>query len=558
MSPRRRVLLSALIPGFLLIMTLAGPAYAQFYDVARGSLGFTLDGIERSPGLLGMGALAFVGDDYHSKITLWDFAANPVGILEADSTNTIELYPVTSSYSGIHDIVGAPGQQRQDLAARETRFGYELWRRTGRAAYGLAGNLGFLRMDHTVTEGTELRSSLRQPTVMPVLVGHMPYVRSSRWLYSARLIYSGESSKDQYRDIVATSGGQYIDQTGTELGTPEFFTPTDYSVRTTGAGLGLAYDRGRALKAAVNMDVVQNTIKGSNDAARHSGSSDEKRPYRNGQATLVGRFGRDLEWGVDGREWSSHSEQHWFFSVSAGVGADPLTGRGKLLERDETGRSLRTRLRWTRGPFQLGGGVTTGYQRLVITPPGLGDLTSFNYFRNTASHRINADSLVFPDSVNLMHEEQRSWEAGAGISMRLPHDRGTVGVEFHRLRGLRNADLSTHAELDPSGATIYTMASQSGPLRRGWDVRTGLEYRLTSVLTGRAGYRYRREDQDVLTQQNEYLGNSMTLGFGLRPSAASWVVETGYAIEWQSADFGSPAVPRASRQQLASLIRWVF
>ena len=90
MSPRRRVLLSALSPAFLFIAAFAAPAYAQFYDVARGSLGFSLDAIERSPRLLGMGRMTFVGDDPHTAITLWDFAASPLGILEADSAQQIE------------------------------------------------------------------------------------------------------------------------------------------------------------------------------------------------------------------------------------------------------------------------------------------------------------------------------------------------------------------------------------------------------------------------------------------------------------------------------------
>ena len=108
MSPRRRVLLSA-ISSILLLTALAVPVYAQFYDVARGSLGFSLDAIERSPGLLGMGRMSFVGDDPHTAITLWDFAASPLGILEADSANTAELYPATSSFSQVHDLTSETG-----------------------------------------------------------------------------------------------------------------------------------------------------------------------------------------------------------------------------------------------------------------------------------------------------------------------------------------------------------------------------------------------------------------------------------------------------------------
>ena len=75
---------------------------------------------------------------------------------------------------------------------------------------------------------------------------------------------------------------------------------------------------------------------------------------------------------------------------------------------------------------------------------------------------------------------------------------------------------------------------------------------------GRLGYRYRWTDEDDYTVQNEYIGNMMSLGLGLRPSGATWAFEAGYAIEWLQGDFGSALEPRASRQQLASMLRWVF
>jgi hypothetical protein len=542
MSPRRRVLLSA-ISSIFLITALAVPVYAQFYDAARGSVGFSLDAIERSPRLLGMGGLTFVGDDPHTAITLWDFAASPLGILEADSASTAELYPATSSFSQVHNLPSETGTfERQDRAARETRVGYEIWHRTdGRSAYGIAGDIGSLRMDQIYSETVERRSTFVQPTIMPVLTGHMPYVKSSRWLYSARLYYSGETKKNQYRSLTENSQGQYIDQAGQNVAPPEFFTPTDLKVRSTGGGLGVAYDRGRAFKAAVCTDIVRNTIQGRNESARRLAQNDEKRPYRTSQATLVGRVGRNLEWGVDGRDWRSQSDERWSFSISAGVGANPLVGRGELLSREERGQALRTRLRWTRGPFELGAGLATDYRRITISPPDIGDLTSFNHFRNTVAYRLNADSLVLPDSVVFNRSEERTWEAGGGLAVRLPGARGSWGIEFHRLRGL----------------TEQTTSGQ-GPLRKGWDLRTGIEYRCTQAMTGRVGYVYRWEDQDDFIRQNEYLANTVTLGLGLRPAGARWTFEAGYAIAWQQADYGTLADPRSSRQQLASMVRWAF
>jgi hypothetical protein len=295
MSPRRRVLLSAII-SMLLLTALSVPVSAQFYDAARSSAGFSLDAIERSPRLLGMGGMTFVGNDPHTAITLWDFAASPLGILEADSANTAEVYPATSSFSQVHNRPSETGTlERQDHAARENRVGYEIWRRTGgKSAYGIAGDFGSLRTDQVFSETVERRSILSQPTIMPVLMGHMPYVKSSRWLYSVRLFYSGETAVTQYRSLSENSKGQYIDQTGPESGPPEFFTPTDFKVRSTGGGFGVAYDRGRAFKAAVSMDVVQNSIQGKNESARHYSQNEEKRPCQTSQATLVGRLGPAL------------------------------------------------------------------------------------------------------------------------------------------------------------------------------------------------------------------------------------------------------------------------
>jgi hypothetical protein len=542
MSPRRRVLLSA-ISSILLLTALAAPVYAQFYDAARGSLGFSLDAIERSPRLLGMGGLTFVGDDPHTAITLWDFAASPLGILDADSANTAEVYPATSSFSQVHDSPGDAGTlERQDRAARETRVGYEVWRRAGgKSAFGLAGDFGSLRMDQAFSETIERRSTFLQPTVMPVLMGHMPFVKSTRWLYSVRMFYSGETAENAYRRTSENSKGQYIDQDGLEVDPPEYFTPTDFKVRSLGGGMGVAYDRGRVFKAAVCMDIVQNSIVGKNESARRVEQNDEKRPYNTTQVTLVGRVGRSLEWGVDGRDWRSQSEERWFFSTSAGVGGDPLVGRGKFLEREERGTALRTRLRWTRGAFEVGGGLATGYRRIIVVPPGLEDLTSFNHFRNTTSYRSNADSLVLPDSVVFNRSEERTWTAGGGVAMKLPDNRGSLGVEYRRVQDQLDQTVSAH-----------------GPVRKGWDLRTGLEYRCNEAVNGRVGYAYRWEDQDDLTLQNEYLANILTLGLGLRPAGASWTFDVGYAIEWRQADFGTPAEPRSSRQQLASMLRWAF
>ncbi len=544
MSPRRRVLLSALVPTVILIAALAAPAQAQFYDAVRGSLGFTLDAIERSPRLLGMGQLTYVGDDPQTRVTLWDFAANPLGVLlSADSTSTIELYPATSSYSGEHRADdGASDLWRQVLSGREGRVSGEVWRRMGgRLAYGVAGTFAELSTDAIAGEAVERRSSYAQPTVMPVLVGRIPLIKSDRWLYSARLYYSGENSTADYNETVVGPQGEFIDQLGEPVDATDLFDPMDYSVRSLGGGLGIGYDRGRAVRVALAVDRIEHVIEGTNEAYRHTSERRENRPVLQQQLSAVGRLGRALEWGLDGRRWHSDSEQSWYFTASAGVGSNPLTGRGKLLEREEDGQALRARLRWSRGPVELGGGVATSYREVAITPPAISDLTSFNYFLNRTSLRQSADSLLLPDSVSAGKSEERGWQAGGGLSVRLPCGRTLWGLEYQM------------AEYEVENST-----GGVGPLRKVWDVRTGLEYKVTSVLTGRLGYRYRWTDEDDYTVQNEYIGNMMSLGLGVRPSGATWGFEAGYAIEWLQGDYGTPLEPRASRQQLASMVRWVF
>jgi hypothetical protein len=560
MSPRRRVLQSALIPGLLFATMLAAPARAQFYDELRRSLDFSLDAIERSPRLVGMGELTYVGNDPHTAVTLWDFAANPLGILTADTLSTIEIYPGTSSLSGTEDQAGtSPLLERQNAAARESRMGFEVWRRPGgQTAYGFVGDLGQLRQDQPYSGSIERRSTLSQPTVMPILMGRLPYFKTSRLLWSARLFYSGEHTEDQYRGMVQNADGDYIDQNGTTLAPPNVFDPTKYTVQTLGGGFGLGYDRGRLFRAAVCIDAWKDQIQGTNDAARHSTRTHEGRSFTQGQLTFVGRLWHSLDWGVDGRGWRAHSIPGWDVSVDAGIGSVPLVGAGELYDRKEEGTQLRTRLHWTRGRYEVGGGVNTGYRKITIRPPALSDASSYNRFLDLITYRVNADSLVLPDTISASVSAERTWDLGFGLAARVLRDRGLVGLEFHRLRDIQDMILWDQLPLVDGTTALRESFVGVGPLRRAWDVRTGLEYRVSSVLAGRAGYRYRWDDHDAFSEQNEYLGHTMTLGLGVRPQGASWMLDVGYAVTWERADFGSPAAPHGSRQQLASLIRWAF
>jgi opacity protein-like surface antigen len=174
-----------------------------------------------------------------------------------------------------------------------------------------------------------------------------------------------------------------------------------------------------------------------------------------------------------------------------------------------------------------------------IKAPAIGDFTSFNRFLDLLWYRTGADSLVHPDSVSTVEVRDYAWGYSGGASYKLK--KGIVGVEYHYTRDEQLGD-----------------QSGKGPRAIQWDVRSGMEYRCNDVLTGRLGYAYRWVDRDDYTKGNEYLGHTVTAGFGLRPAGASWSVETGYAIEWLRSDFGDPTNQRSSRQDLSMQIHWLF
>ena len=58
---------------------------------------------------------------------------------------------------------------------------------------------------------------------------------------------------------------------------------------------------------------------------------------------------------LDGIGRVANSEIDWRFTASAGVGADPLTGRGNMLTRDEKSSELHAQARWTPGRSTFSG-----------------------------------------------------------------------------------------------------------------------------------------------------------------------------------------------------------
>jgi hypothetical protein len=516
----------------------ASPATAQIYDAARGSFDLAGDPLRRSPRLLGMGRLT-LADDRHNRITLWDFAADPSGILDADSTSTLLLWPATASQSGVHDRVGGPGQ-RETLASREVRTDYELWRRTENNAYGFLGDLANLRLDRPFDDDTEQRGRFWGPRVVGVLNGRMPYFRPERTRFAIHARYVSENDQESYRTLYRNASGEYIGKSsGDEEDPPDFFVPEEVRGSTVGGGAGVSYRFGPWALASIGGDISSTRLETENSSALHFAGTGEDRPYYTGYSSLIGAVGPHLEWGATGRMWTSSTQDDWIFTVQTGI-AQVLSGHGLLFTRDEHGREGRARVRWVGGPLELGASSRVAFQSVTITPPDTNDLTSLNSFLNFVTIRFGV-SAGLPDSVQRNHTEDRYWDVAIGGSWRLPHQRGVAGVEFHQVKDRFEQELSGE-----------------GPFRKAWDVRSGLEYACTRVLKARLGYIYRSDDRDEIALQNEYLSHTLTGGLGLTPQGSIWNVEAGYAIEWLQPDFVDPSVSRESRQMLALQVGWWF
>ena len=537
MSVPRGLALTALC-AMSLGLFLPASSSAQVYEAARRSLDLSPDPISRSPRLLGMGRLT-LADDPHNRLGLWDFAANPVGVLDADSVSTFDLRPATASAAGVHSPVGL-GRERQYVASRELRLGFEAWRRTENGnAYGFVGDAANLRTDRPFSDDSEVRGTFREPSATAIINGKMPFFQSERMRYALVGTYSNENQVDQYRTLFSNAVGDYLGRTGDVLPPPDFFTPDEYRISTLGGGLGFSYRLASWSNTALVFNARSSRVEGENSSVIHDSGTGEDRGYYGIQATQMGHLGDQVEWIYDIQNWSSSSEDRWVFTLKAGLNQEPFAGRGKLLDREENALVGRGRLRWTAGALTLGGSYDHGSRTVEITPPDIGDRTSFNYFRNVAAHRDGADSLALPDSVVHNKAEETFWSAAGGGSWRL--GRGSVGLEYH------------YAEQK----LVQTEAGE-GPQRRIWDVRGGAEFACTAVLAGRLGYIYRDDDRDLLTQDNEYTSHSVTLGVGLMPRGAMWGFDLGYAIEWLRPTFDNQDDPSESRQQLSGQIRWAF
>ena len=550
MRATRGLVLSAFCGWILAGMPAA--ANAQIYDAARRLLDFAPDATARSPRLLGMGRLA-LASDIHNGINLWDFAGNPVGIYEADTASTFDLRPSTFSADARHTPIGGT-RERGNLAGRELRMGFEAFKRSENSVYGFYGDVADLRSDRPFGDGEVLRGHLDEPRLVGVLNGRLPYFQSERMRYELHASYSSENTADEYRTFFSNSQGDYLGHESLLLRPPNFFDPDEFRVSSIGGGAALSYRVAPWMTAAFGGDATSSRIEGENSDPIHNTGTGEDRPYYGARLSMIGRFGRALEYGLDGRTWTSSSEERYVFTLKAGQNQDPFTGRGKMLDRDEDGKEGRARLRWTLGRLELDAGASNWRRTLDVLPTAPGEPGAYNYFLDIAANRLGADSLAMPDSIQRSHSKDKGWDLAYGATWRLPRGKGLVGLEYHLAE-------QTAEDLVYAGPTPFTDTlsfAGRGPDRRTWDVRGGLEYACSPAFMGRLGYIRRSDDRDQLTGRNEFLSNSMTAGFGIKPLGATWSLDLGWAIEWISPDFADPTEPKESRQQLAAQIRWVF
>jgi hypothetical protein len=536
MRPSRRKLPEALLLALLAASGMVRPAHAQYYDPALRSLDLASD-VARSPRLLGMGGLSLVVPDRYLQYNAWYLGGNPLGIHAADSSSTLDIRPESGSASGLHNQLD---HLREDLAGRANYFGMEsFYRDTSGNAFGATGELKSVRTDVPYSASLETRHAVSFPYFSPAANGVFPYFGKGKLRYALRMQFGGEHVLDQYRTFIVNDAGQFLSKNGTTVTPPDLFKPDDVKAHNRGAGGGFSYPIGHSSQLAIMGDLLTQQIVGVNTGTRYSSEISEKRPYGIGQATLVGHVGKSLEYALDGHTWNARSQQDWRFSISAGTGSVPLLGRGKLLVRHEKGTSSLARARWTAGSLILAGQAWTRMTDVFNDPPATADPTSFNSFLYQIYARQGADSLALPDSIVANEERDHAWGMGGGASWKL--HRSLVGVEYHWSRD-----------------ALSQSAGSAGPIRKGWDVRGGLEHHCSDIITGRVGAGYQWYDADDLTRNNEYKGWSGSLGMGVHPVGTTWSVELGWSLTWLRSDYGDPTDSRSSRQQLASVLRWAF
>ncbi len=561
MNPRRWGLRSAWMSSLVAVVMLASPVRAQFAEPSPFDPELPPDPIARSARLLGMGRLTLL-EDRDNRIQFWNFGALAVGLYDLDSVSTMTLRPATRSYSSSVDLFTPNGDlELQDAASRESGFTIEAMRRPGHGtAYGVVARVRQGRTDALYSSTSERRSQLTNPLGMPVVAGRLPFLSPEHLRYAVFGILGINDSRDEYRRLTTNAAGQFVDHSGTLMPPPNYFDPDEYFVRRVGGGLSLAYLPMPSWHSAVSLSIVSNGIEGTNEGDRYASEVRERRPIYRLQASTILRAGASLVYGVEGEAWRSSSQSTYVFTISPsggpGPARPPLTGRGDLSKRTEDGERVRMRVNLGSGPLGAAASFGAYHRRSEVTPAPLSSPNSFNSFRIRAFSQVAAaDTIAFPEDALSSDVEQKDWEAAGGLSARFGSDRGMIGVEGRMVRRQLTEYTGRGAFAEEVQGLPQVLSEREGVQ---WDVRGGLEFRCTEVLAGRAGYIYRSLDRDELTELNEFLSNTVTAGFGLRPRGAHWSFDTGYAFEWGQADFGTPTLPRSTRQQLGMQVHWSF
>jgi hypothetical protein len=315
-----------------------------------------------------MGRLSLVLPDHNNRLTMWDFAGNPTGVLAADSTTTFELRPHGWSGQAAHDIYGPGGLgERQSFAGQEARMGYEVWRRTTSTAFGVIGDLSGLTVNTPYNDSQEIRGHYSDPDVMVVLNGKMPYILTQRMRWALRASGSSQSVQDDYRLITSNSTGQYLDEDGQLLPAPNIFNPDESHVRRTAYGVGLSYDFASWMNLALVGVYASETVTNQNEGDRYVTKYEGKVPYdRAGE--LDRSAGCSFEFSADGHWWSSDSKSNYVFTSSRRYWRGAVAGAARPPhERRAFFRPARPRTLAV-GAFEVGGAFGVEYSGNSINP----------------------------------------------------------------------------------------------------------------------------------------------------------------------------------------------
>lgn len=527
-------------------------ALAQIRDPLSYTFDFSPDATSRSPRLLGMGRLT-LASDVHNAVNLWDLAANPIGLFEADTSSSFDLRPATSSAAARHTPVGS-STERQHLAGREVRLAYEGWKRSENSIYGLIGDFTQFRSDQPYSDTRVVRDHIDLPRFEAILSGRMPRFQSDRMIYELHIFNVNANSLEEYRTFFSNAEGQYLGKESVIVPPPNFFDPDEMRASALGGGVGLSYRIAGWMTAAIGGEATTTRVEGENSDNIHDTGTGEDRSYYTGRLGLSGRY-QAFEYALDGRTWTAENEERFVFTLKAGQNQNPFTGRGKVLDRSEDGSEGRGRLRWKMGNLELNAGGRSWNRTVDILPPPTGAVDSYNYFLNVAANRLGADSLALPDSIVRSRAKDSGMDIAYGATWRFG-SRGLVGAEYHFAKESLELDIFENPAPVPDNDPLSYEGD--GPHRRTSDIRGGLEYACTSALTGRLGFIRRSDDLDELTERNEYKSNTLTTGFGIRPLGSIWSLDFGWSIEWISPDFEDSTDPKESRQQLGAQVRWVF